>query len=144
MMGMALGTNNGKVSEPESKVGERAAKYVEDYLKVHGGLDLHQLAWRLTADKRDLQRLIRERSIGLRLLEKLFAYFGDDCRDTVFPPRRISIREVELERERAEVAARNERLERERAAFREGRAASGPDLRRVGKGEAVSRLQSGG
>lgn len=137
-----MGKKDGKVSEPESRVGERAAKYVEDYLAVHGGLDLHQLAWRLTADKRDLQRLIRERSVGLRLLEKLFAYFGDDCRDFVFPPRRISIREVELERERAEVAARNERLIRDRAAFREALPASSPDLRRAHDQARSSHLQS--
>lgn len=126
MRAAELGNNNWKVSQPELSAGERAAKYVEGYLAVHGGLDLHQLAWRLKADKRDLQRLVRERSVGLRLLEKLFAYFGDDCRDAVFPPRRISIRELELERERAEIAARSERLDRDRAARRAARPEVGP------------------
>lgn len=131
MMGQAVGTKDRKVNQPESSAGERAAQYITDYLAVHGGLDLHQLAWRLKADKRDLQRLMRDQSVGIRLLERLFAYFGDDCRDAVFPPRRISQREVELDRERAEITARYERLQRDRQADREARAARGPGLRMV-------------
>lgn len=114
---VAMGITNQKVSEPEPR-GERVAKYVEDYLDVHKGLSLGELSFRLKVDKRDLQRLIRDRSCGWRLEDALAAYFGDDFVEAIF--RDIvgsgpAQRERELERERAEIAARRERLERERA-----------------------------
>lgn len=95
--------------------GERVASYVEAYLKTHPGLSLGELAFRLRADKRDLRRLLNDRSVGHRLEDALAAYFGADFVDALFPMARgPSAREQELERERAEVAARRERLERDR------------------------------
>lgn len=107
--------------------GDRVARYVEDYLRTHQGLALGELAFRLHADKRDLQRLIRDRSCGWRLEDALAAYFGPDFVDAVFAPvigDGPSIRERELDRERAAIAARRERLERERQTHRAERAAA--------------------
>jgi hypothetical protein len=106
--------------------GERVAAYVADYLEARAGLSLGELAFRLNADKRDLQRLLRDRSCGWRLEDALAAYFGDDFVDAVFRPvigAGPSLREIELERERIEIAARKARLERERAERRAEREA---------------------
>ena len=123
-----LGFTNQKVIVPAR--GERVADYVEKYLGAHLGLSLGELAFRLKADKRDLQRLIRDRSCGHRLEDCLAAYFGRDFGEAVFGALwgdGPSIREKELDRERAEMAARRERLDRERAEdceFRARRAAA--------------------
>lgn len=98
--------------------GERVASYLENYLSIHQGLSVGELAFRLKADKRDLRRLLQDRSCGWRLEDSLAAYFGPDFVDAVFAPvigHGPSRREIELERERAELAARRERLERRRA-----------------------------
>lgn len=111
--------------------GERVAAYVEEYLNDRGGLTLSELAFRLCADKRDLQRLIRDRSVGHALEDALAAYFGRDFGEAVFGDlwgTGASKRERELERERAELAARRERLE----ARRREDAADHRDRRRVG------------
>lgn len=114
--------------------GERVAAFVDDYLATHPGLSLGELAFRLKADKRDLQRLIRDRSCGHRLEDALAAYFGRVFGEAVFgllwgdgPSRR----EQELERERAEIAARRERLERDRAQCRAFRPSPAALLRMV-------------
>lgn len=116
------------------KRGERVAAYVEDYLNYHGGLSLGELAFRLKADKRDLQRLIRDRSVGHPLEDALHAYFGKDFGYAVYgdlwgdgPSRR----EKELDRERAEMAARRERLERDRSDDRAARSRAPAVLRMV-------------
>lgn len=123
-----VGITNQKVSEPEPR-GERVAKFVEDYLDAHKGLCIGELAFRLKADKRDLQRLVRDRSCGWRLEDALAAYFGDLFVDAIFKPvigQGRSKREQELEREYAEIAELRERIERERARRRtEARSASG-------------------
>lgn len=124
---------HGKVSEPESR-GERVAAYLDDYLNHQRGLSISELAFRLKADKRDLQRLLRDRSCGWRLEDRLAAYFGDDFIEHVFRPvigTGPSRREAELERERAEIAARRARLERDRAARRADRAQGCASLRMV-------------
>ncbi len=98
--------------------GERVATFVENYLQQHPGLTLGELAFRLRADKRDLHRLLRDRSVGYRLEDSLAAYFGPVFIDHVFGALLAagpSQREIELETERAELAARRERLERLRA-----------------------------
>lgn len=113
--------------------GERVAAYVEEYLTYHGGLSISELAFRLRADKRDLQRLIRDRSVGHALEDALAAYFGRDFGEAVFGDlwgQGASKREKELERERVELAARRERLERLREADRD-RAADARDRRRM-------------
>lgn len=95
--------------------GERVAAYVEDYLNYHGGLSISELAFRLRADKRDLQRLVRDHSIGHALEDALHAYFGVDFGHAIYGDlwgSGPSKREKELDRERAELAARRERLER--------------------------------
>lgn len=112
-----------KVTEPDSR-GERVATYVSDYMDCQRGLSVPELAFRLRADKRDLQRLLRERSCGWRLEDKLAGYFGDDFVEHVFRPvigTGPSRRQKELDRERAEITARAERLQRDREARREGR-----------------------
>lgn len=118
-MEMAVGYTFQKVSVPAR--GERVAGYVEAYLRAHPGLSPGELAFRLRADKRDLQRLLRDRSCGPRLEDALAAYFGRDFGEAVFGALwgdGPSIREKELDRERAEMAARRERLERLRASDR--------------------------
>lgn len=98
--------------------GERVAGFVKDYLKAHPGLTPSELCVRLQIDKRDLERLLRDKSVGHRLEDKLAAYFGQLFIDALFPPEMFgkrSIRERELATELAELSARNERLEKERA-----------------------------
>lgn len=118
--------------------GERVAGYVESYLSNHSGLTLGELSFRLRADKRDLQRLIRDRSCGWRLEDALAAYFGPDFVDAVFAPvvgDGPSRREIELAREIAEMAARRQRLERERQEARaEARAVRGLDDEQARRG----------
>lgn len=101
--------------------GERVAGFVENHLRAHPGLTLPELAFRLRADKRDLQRLLRDRSVGHALEDALAAYFGPVFGEAVFGGlwgAGPSKRERELERERASLAARRERLERLRQADR--------------------------
>ena len=104
--------------------GERVAAYVEAYLRNHPGLSLGELAFRLRADKRDMRRLLNDRSVGHRLEDSLAAYFGADFVDALFPQARGPAgREQELDRERSAIAARRERPERDRQAARR----RGPD-----------------
>lgn len=134
-----MGFIHQKVSVPAR--GERVADYVEKYLGAHPGLSLGELAFRLKADKRDLQRLLRDRSCGHRLEDALAAYFGRDFGEAVFGllwGDGPSIRESELERERAAMAARRERLERLRAEDRAFAAGSAPAVRMAAdKGRAA-------
>ena len=119
--------------------GERVAAYVEAYLRNHPGLSLGELAFRLRADKRDLRRLLNDRSVGHRLEDSLASYFGAVFVDALFPQARgPSAREQELERERTEIAARRERLERDRQAARR-RGPDPADLLRVVPDEAGGR-----
>jgi hypothetical protein len=125
MRAMTVGTNNRNSNEPEPR-GERVARFLDNYLAAHPGLSLGELAFRLRADKRDVQRLVRDRSCGHRLEDALAAYFGRIFGEAVFGPLwgdGPSRREVELERERAEIAARRERLERDRIEARSFRSA---------------------
>jgi hypothetical protein len=119
---------NQKVSEREPR-GERVARFVESYLDAHKGLCIGELAFRIKATKRDMQRLLRDRSCGWRLEDNLAAYFGDLFVDAIFKQvvgQGRSKREQELERECAEIAALREQIERERARRRtDARAAFG-------------------
>jgi hypothetical protein len=113
----AMGNTNQKSNAPGK--GERIAAFVDDYLNVHKGLTLGELAFRLKSDKRDLQRLLRDRSVGHALEDNLHAYFGRIFGEAVYGDlwgNGPSRREKELERERAEMAALRERLERDRSA----------------------------
>jgi hypothetical protein len=141
MRAAVAGFTNQKVNVPTR--GERVAAYVEDYLAVHGGLTLSELAFRLRADKRDLQRLLRDRSVGHALEDALAAYFGRDFGEAVFGDlwgTGESRRELELERERAELAARRERLERLREADRKSRADRGRVVRLGARQDGVSNV----
>lgn len=114
--------------------GERIAAFVDDYLNKHKGLSLGELAFRIKADKRDLQRLVRDRSVGHALEDNLHQYFGAIFGAAIYGDlwgSGPSKREQELERERAEMAALRERLERDREAARQARAPSVPGLRMV-------------
>lgn len=130
-MGYAMpGSTNQNSNLPAR--GERVAGYVEDYLRAHEGLSQGELAFRLRADKRDIQRLLRDRSCGPRLEDCLAAYFGRDFVEALFAPvigDGPSIRERELEREIAEMAAKRQRIERERQM---ARSQGGAVLRMVG------------
>lgn len=130
MRSLAVGYTNQNSNEPEPR-GVRVAAFVEDYLAVHKGLSLGELAFRLRADKRDLQRLVRDKSVGHRLEDSLAAYFGDIFLEAVFRPvigDGPSRREMELDHERADIAARKARLARDRAQVRQ---VTGPDHARV-------------
>lgn len=123
MRGLAMGFTHQKVTVPGK--GERCAVYVESYLAAHPGLSLGELSFRIHADKRDLQRLLRDRSIGHALEDALHAYFGRDVGEAIYGDlwgRGASKREKELSHEVAQLAARRERLERLREADREAAA----------------------
>lgn len=124
--------------------GERVAKFVQDYLDAQPGLSAPELASRLQADKRDMERLLRDQSVGHRLEDKLAAYFGQLFIDALFPPEHFggrSIRERELQHELAQIEARNAKLERERA---QRRAAAAAPLVRLVDGEGRRRPVSNG
>lgn len=129
-----MGITDKNITKPEPR-GERVAAYVDEYLRLHPGLSLGELAFRLRADKRDMHRLLRDRSCGSRLEDDLAGYFGDDFIETVIRRPLLgdgpSRRERELERERAEIAARNERLRRDREARGRRWASPGPVPRLV-------------
>lgn len=94
--------------------GERVAQFVQDYLACHPGLSISELAFRIHADKRDLQRLLRDRSVGHALEDALAAYFGRIFGDAIFGPiwgQGPSRRERHLARELNEIEARRLRLE---------------------------------
>lgn len=99
--------------------GERIACWVENYMRAHG-ISVSELAFRVKADKRDIRRLINDRSCGPRLNDDLEAAFGWDFVEQVATPvvgaDPLSAREAELERHLAEAAAVHARIQRERAA----------------------------
>lgn len=141
----ATGIMDRNSNEPASR-GERVAAYVDAYLRAHSGLSLGELAFRLRSDKRDLQRLLRDRSCGWRIEDQLAAYFGDDFVEAVFRPvigDGPSRRERDLERERAEIAARRERLERDRAECRRFRSEPAGVLRLVPDQDGGADVQQG-
>lgn len=119
-MGLMMGNYDRNDREADPR-GERVAVYVENYMAEHPGLSLGELAFRIKADKRDLFRLVNDRSCGWRLEDKLAAYFGTDLVDAIFRPivgDGRSQREIQLEQELAAVSARREALERDRQSRR--------------------------
>lgn len=99
--------------------GERIATWVQNYMWAHG-ISIGELAFRVNADKRDIRRLLNDRSCGPRLNDDLEAAFGWDFIEQVATPvvgaDPLSAREAELERHQAEAAAIHARLQRERTA----------------------------
>lgn len=90
------------------------------------GCTASELAFRIRQDKRDVQRLLDLKSCGPRLEDALAAAFGWPFVEAVMAPVIESSIEAEIARERAEIAAREERLARLYRA-REGRR-NGPRL----------------
>lgn len=111
-----MGSYRQKISDPEPR-GERVAKWIEAHMAATG-VSVPELAFRLRTDKRDLQRLLRDRSCGHRLEGALAAYFGWDFVEDVFTPAigagPITAREALLAARQAEVVALHARIERER------------------------------
>ena len=99
--------------------GERVAAWVEDHMRLTGS-GVGEVAFRIKADKRDVRRLLADRSCGPRLEDALAAYFGWDFIEDVMTPvvgaDPLTAREIELETRRAQAAAVHARLERERVA----------------------------
>ena len=123
MNGMGLGfmaRNDRKPARGEAPPrGERIAAWVESYMRANG-MGVSEIAFLIGADKRDVRRLIADRSCGPRLNDLLEAAFAWDFIETVATPvvgaDPITAREVELAQRLAEAAAVHARLERERAA----------------------------
>jgi type II secretory pathway component PulM len=134
-MGAALGFTVKKDSFPAR--GERIARWLEAYM-AEQGLSVGEIAFKLKADKRDVRRLLAERSCGPRLNDDLEAAFGWDFIEAVATPvvgaDPITARERAIEQRLAQAAALHERVERERAV----RAAASPRLALVAGAEALS------
>lgn len=118
------GFSSEKTTLPERR-GERVAAWVESYMKAQG-CSVAEVAFRIRQDRRDLQRLMDVKSCGPRLEDALAAYFGWPFVEAVMAPVIETSIEAEIARERAEIAAREERLARLYRA-REGRR-EGPRL----------------
>lgn len=114
--------------------GARIAKWVDDHMQ-NAGVNIGELAFKIGVDKRDLRRLLNEKSCGPRLNDALEAAFQHDFMDAVAAPLiggdRIAALEREIASERAKIAAMDGRLERERAARIARDAARGGQLRLV-------------
>jgi type II secretory pathway component PulM len=116
--------------------GERIAPWVEAYMRANG-LSVGELAFKVKADKRDLQRLIKDRSCGPRLNDALEEALGWEFIEEVATPvvgaDPITAREREVEQRLAQAAALHARVERERAV----RTAASPGLALVERGQAL-------
>lgn len=114
--------------------GERIATWVQDHMQK-AGVGIGELAFRIGVDKRDLRRLLNEKSCGPRLNDALEAAFQHDFMDAVAAPLiggdRIAALEREIASERAKIAAMDRRLEREKAARLARDASLGGSLRLV-------------
>lgn len=95
---------------PEAR-SHRVAEFVRAYI-VQSGCTSTEVAFRIGADKRDLERLLRDETCGPRLEDRLAAYFGWPFIEAVFAPVIDTQIEAEIARERIEIAAREERLAR--------------------------------
>lgn len=113
--------------------GERIASWVEDYM-ARTGTTVSEFAFRTRADKRDIRRLINEKSCGPRLNDALEEVFGYDFIDAVALPvvgDRITALEREVANERAKMAAKDAQIAREKALRTARAAAPGGELRLV-------------
>ncbi len=117
-----MGFSDEKHTLPDRR-GERVAQWVADYMRAQG-CSASEVAFRIRQDKRDLQRLLDLKSCGHRLEDALAAYFGWPFVEAIMAPVIDNTIEAEIARERAEIAAREERLarlERARQGYRTGR-----------------------
>lgn len=144
MRALDLGTYDENDRKPAR--GERVAAWVEDYMRGHG-LAIGELAFRIRGDKRDVRRLLNDRSCGSRLEDALAAYFGWSFVEAVFTPvvgaDPVAALEQEIARERAEIAAREERLARLRSADRARGAVANGMLRLVAEEDGTRRTRAG-
>jgi hypothetical protein len=121
MTELAVGFSVQKSTLPERR-GERVSQWVRDYMRVQG-CSAAEVAFRIRQDKRDVYRLLESGSCGHRLEDALAAYFGWPFVEAVMAPVIETSIEAEIARERAEIAAREERiarLVRARKGHREG------------------------
>jgi len=106
--------------------GERIALWLDRYMR-DTGLSVGEVAFKIKADKRDVRRLLSDRSCGPRLNDALEEAFGWDFIEQVATPvvgaDPMTARERELERRLADAAALHARVEREHA-IRKGGAPS--------------------
>lgn len=107
----ARGFPDQKSSDPVARRGERVARWVEDYMAA-AGCSLPEIAFRVRQDKRDLERLISQRSCGHRLEDALASHFGWPFVEAVMAPLIETRLGGEIAKERAEIAAREDRLAR--------------------------------
>lgn len=118
--------NSPRLSE---HLGERVSVWLRD-----GGYTAGTLVLKTGLDKRDAQRVL-DGSCGTRAWDRLSATFGWAFVEAIMTPvvgdDPITAREKELTRERVEIAAREARLERLRAATRATEASTGGALRLV-------------
>lgn len=105
-----MGFSSEKTTVPAHR-GERVAHWVEDYIRVQR-CSVAEVAFRIRQDRRDVQRLLDTKSCGHRLEDALAAYFGWPFVEAVMAPVIDNSIEAEIARERAEIAAREERLAR--------------------------------
>ena len=103
-----MGFSSQKTTLPDHR-GERVAAWVEDYIRVQRS-SVSEVAFRIRQDKRDLQRLLDIRSCGHRLEDALAAYFGWPFVEAVMAPVIDTTIEAEIAKERAEIAAREDRI----------------------------------
>ncbi len=107
--------------------GERIARWVERYMQEQG-LTISELAFRVKADKRDIRRLLVDRSCGPRLNDDLEVAFEWDFIEEVATPvvgaDPITARERALEQRLTQAAALHARIERDRAS----RPSTGPEV----------------
>lgn len=116
-----MGFSRKETTIPDHR-GARVARWVEDYIAVQK-CSVAEVAFRIRQDRRDVQRLLDTRSCGHRLEDALAAYFGWPFVEAVMAPVIDTSIEAEIARERAEIAAREERLarlERARTSTRTG------------------------
>lgn len=110
MTGLALGISRENNTLPARR-GERVAQWVDNYMRAQG-CSVSEVAFRIRQDKRDVQRLLDLKSCGHRLEDALAAYFGWPFVEAIMAPVVEPNIEAEIARERAEIAAREERLAR--------------------------------
>jgi hypothetical protein len=138
MTGVALGFSSEKTTVPAHR-GERVAAWIEDYLRVQR-CSVAEIAFRIRQDRRDVQRLLDTKSCGHRLEDALAAYFGWPFVEAVMAPVIDNSIEAEIARERAEIAAREERLARLERARKGHRTRSWAVASEDGAGASSSRL----
>lgn len=119
-----MGFSREKTTLPAHR-GERIAAWVRDRIAAEK-TTVAEIAFRIRQDRRDVQRLLDTKSCGHRLEDALAAHFGWPFVRAVMAPVIDNEIEAEIAREKAEIAAREDRLARLYRAREAGR--PGPRL----------------